>query len=84
MKRAVNSSLFSFCGITPIASPSKVIPWPENEITLTLKGFSLLSFLFLKISSNFLIILSLNLLSSILSSVIMSELWYFKSSLKNF
>jgi hypothetical protein len=62
MKRAANSLLSSFCGITPIASPSKVIPWPENEITLTLKMFSLLSLLFLKISSSFLIIFSLNLI----------------------
>ena len=39
MNRVVNSSLASICGITPIASPSKVIPCPENEITFTLIGF---------------------------------------------
>jgi hypothetical protein len=40
MKRVVISLLASICGITPIASPSKVIPCPENEIKFTLNGFS--------------------------------------------
>ena len=44
MKRAVISLLSSFCGITPIASPSNVIPCPEYVITFTVKGFSLFLF----------------------------------------
>ncbi len=29
---------FPFSGITAMASPSKVIPWPENVTTLTVNG----------------------------------------------
>jgi hypothetical protein len=54
--------MYSSYGITPIASPSNVIPCPEKEIIFTLKGLFPLAFLFLKMPSNFCRILSLKLI----------------------